>query len=348
MKSIIASLCLILLPLGAADRIDPGTLQITLAAPEAGQTVPVGNYLGAYTYPPHARYTISANTGGFVTAIAVKPYARVEKGQTLLTLKSPKLLDLQSEYIATLLELEYYDKEVKRLEPLAEKGVVASKQLIESRNRLQKLEASAAFQRDVLLAYGLQKTQLTHIAAQHKPDPVLTITAPASGSIAALEVQNGSYVAEGAVLARLIDTAECHFEIEMPWQTADTLKLGDILSTDSQSFALFAKAPEIDPVSQTRSLDLHEEGDCGERGGVSMNVALYRRADAWKIPAASVAELGGKTVVFVKRPDGFEPVAVTVLSRREGSCYVTGPLDSGARIAASSVLALRNAAAGSE
>lgn len=332
----------------AAAPIDPGTLQISLTAPKASESIPVGNYLGSYTYPPQARYTISANTDGFVTALKVKPYARVKKGQLLLTLKSPKLLDLQSEYINTLLELEYYDKEVQRLEPLAKKGVVASKQLIESRNRLQKLEASAAFQRDVLHAYGMLPSSLERIATRHKPDPILQISAPASGSIATLDVQNGSYVAEGAVLATLIDTAECHFEIEMPWKTADMLKLGEVLTAGSQTFTLFAKAPQIDPVSQTRSLDLHEEGDCGQKGGVSMTVALSRRAPAWKLPAASVVELEGESVVFAERPDGFEPVAVTVLSRRDGYCYVTGSLSTDTRIAASSVMALRSAAAGGE
>lgn len=348
MKTTLALLCLLLLPLAAADRIDPGTLQVALDNPQAQKSVPLGNYLGTYTYPPTSRFTVSANTNGFVTRIAVKPFAHVKKGQTLFTLKSPKLLDLQSEYIATLLELEYYDKEVKRLEPLAKKGVVASKQLTESRNRRQKLEASAAFQRDVLLAYGLQSKQLQRISALHKPDPVLTITAPASGSIASLETQRGSYVAEGAVLARLIDTGECHFEIDMPWQTADTLALGEELGAGARAFTVFAKAPQIDPVSQTRTIDLHEGGACGERGGASMNVALSRHSETWKLPASSVTKLEGHSVVFAKRSDGFEPMNVTVLARRDGFCFVTGTLKADDRIAVSSVLALRSAAAGGE
>ncbi|WP_345988561.1 efflux RND transporter periplasmic adaptor subunit [Sulfurimonas sp. HSL1-2] len=348
MKYIMPLLITLILPLAAADRIDPGTLQVSLSTPKAQTQLPLGNYLGTYTYPPSSRFTVSANTEGFVTRIAVKPFAHVKKGQTLFTLKSPKLLDMQSEYIATLLELEYYDKEVKRLEPLASKGVVASKQLTESRNRRQKLDASAAFQRDVLLAYGLKPSQLTQIASQHKPDPVLTITAPAAGSIATVETQTGGYVAEGAVLAQLIDTTECHFEIDMPWETADTLALGEKLTAGAQAFTVFAKAPQIDPVSQTRTIDLHEGGECGERGGASMNIALSRTAKAWKVPAASVTELDGRSVVFAQRSDGFEPLAVTVLSRREGFCYVTGALNADDRVAASSVLALRSAAAGGE
>ena len=348
MKYFMTLICAAFLPLGAAELINPGTLQITLTAPQASRSIPVGNYLGTYVYPPSARYTVSANTDGFVTEIAVKPFAHVKKGQTLFTLKSPKLLDLQSGYIATLLELEYYDKEVKRLEPLASKGVVASKQLTESRNQLSKLVASAAFQRDVLLAYGLPSSRIERIAQLHKPDPVLYITAPASGSIASLDVQNGSYVAEGAVLAQLVDTTECHFEVDMPWQTTDTLNVGETLTAGNLAFTLFAKAPQIDPVSQTRTLDLHEDNACGEHGGASMNLTLSRRTDAWKIPAAAVAELKGRPSVFVKRDGGFEPVEVTVLSRQEGFCYVTGKLSADDRLAASSVLALRSAAAGGE
>lgn len=330
----------------AASTVEPGTLNVAVVTPQKVDTVPIGTFLGTYAYPLKAHYTISANTDSFIVDLAVKPFEHVQKAQRLLTLKSPKLLDLQSTYINTLLELEYYDKEVRRLAPLAQKGVVATKKLIESRNRLQKLEASAAFMRDVLHAYGMQDSKVASIAKAHKPDPILFITAPASGNIASLEVQQGSYVTQGQRLATLIDTDECHFEIDMPWQLADTLASGEQLYAQGHRFTLYARAPQIDSVSQTRSIDLHEEGHCGGKGGMSLNITLFRSVKAWKVPASAVVKLKGNEVLFVQQKHGFVPLPVKVLARFGGFCYVHGELNASQPIATSSVIALRNAAGG--
>lgn len=347
MKPFLITLAAGLLCLHAAP-IDAGALNVKTAAPQTAATVPMGSYLGTYTYPATHRYTLSANVDGFVTAIAVKPYARVKKEQVLLVLKSPKLLDLQSDYIATQLEREFYRKEIERLAPLAEKGVVASKRYLESKNQYDKLTASAAFKRDVLAAYGMTDTKLDAIAVNRKPDPVLAVKAPADASVAELSVQSGSFVAQGEVLARLVDTSECHFEVDMPWQLAATLQQGETLYSDTGTFTIFAMAPQIDSASQTRGIDLHEAGDCGGRGGATANVTLYRKQSAWKVPASAVVGTETGHALFVAAAGGFTMVPVTVLAQLEGLSFVAGDLHETDRVAVSSVLALKSAAEGSD
>lgn len=349
MKQYFLALSLLLtLPLSAENLVKAGSLKVALAAPQKVEKVPMGNYLGSYNYPSAHRFTISAYVDGFVSEIAIKPYAGVKKGQKLFVLKSPKLLDLQSDYIATLLELEFYQKEIKRLKPLAEKGVVASKRYTEAKNQLDKLKTSTAFKENLLKAYGLSQAQLDKVTSQHKAYPSLTISAPADSTVSTLEVQVGTFVHQGDTLAKLVDTTECHFEIDVPWQMTASLKQGDVLYSKESSFTLFALSPEIDPVSQTRGIDLHEEKGCNGQGGASMSVTLYQKRSAWKVPSSAVVGMESSNVVFVAEKEGFRAVTVTVLAQLEGKNFIAAALTENDRIAVSSVLALKSAAEGAK
>ncbi len=348
MKSIfIAVSFLLLINLNGAELIKAGSLNVTLTSPQKVEKVPLGSYLGTYTYPAAHRFTISAYVDGFISEIAVKPYARVKKGQKLFVLQSPKLLDLQSDYIATLIELEFHQKEVARLKPLSEKGVVPSKRYTEARNMYDQLKASIVFKKSLLKAYGLTRAQINKVTSEHKAYPSLVISAPENATVSSLDVQVGSFIHQGATLAKLVDTSECHFEIDMPWQLAASLTPNDKLYSQESTFSIFAMSPEIDPVSQTRSIDLHEEKSCDSHGGASVNVTFYRMTEAWMVPSSALVGMNNGYAVFVAVEGGYRLLPVTLLAQLEGKNYISAPLKAGEKIASSSVLALKSAAEGS-
>lgn len=348
MKQLFLTFTLLLtLPLGAAELIKAGSLNVTLASPQKVTQIPMGSYLGSYNYPSAHRFTISALVDGFVSEIAVKPYAAVKKGQKLFVLQSPKLLDLQSDYIATLIELEFHEKEMTRLKPLSEKGVVASKRYTEAKNMYDQLKASIVFKKSLLKAYGLTQYQINKVTAQHKAYPSLVITAPQNATVSTLDVQVGTFIHQGATLAKLVDTSECHFEIDLPWQLAATLTKETKLYTQNSTFSIFAMSPEVDPVSQTRRIDLHEEKGCNAQGGASANMTFYRKTAAWMVPSSTLVGMENGYAVFVAVQGGYRMLPVTVLAQLEGRNYITAPLKEGEKIAVSSVLALKSAAVGS-
>lgn len=134
----------------------------------------------------------------------------------------------------------------------------------------------------------------------------------------------------------------------MPWQLAASLKQGDKLYTQNNTFNIFAMSPDIDPISQTRGIDLHEEKGCNAQGGASMSVTLYQKQSAWKVPSSAVVGMENSHVIFVAEKDGYRVLPVTVLAQLEGKNFITAALTENDRIAVSSVLALKSAAEGSE
>ena len=349
MKQFFIALTILLLGnLYADDIVKGSSLNVTLAAPKKVEKVPMGSYLGTYTYPAAHRFTISAYVDGFISEIAVKPFATVKKGQKLFVIQSPKLLDLQSDYIATLIELEFHQKEVDRLKPLAEKGVIASKRYSEAKNMYDQLKASVLLKQNLLRSYGLSQAELNKVTTQHKAYPSLVINAPADATVSGIEVQVGTFIHQGATLAKLVDTTECHFEIDLPWQLAATLKQGDMLYSDDSAFSIFAMSPEIDAVSQTRSIDLHEKASCNAQGGASVNVTFYRKTEAWMVPSSALVGTEKGYVLFVAAEGGYRSVPVTLLAQLEGRNFISAPLNESDHIAVSSVLALKSAAEGAE
>ena len=68
-------------------------------------------------------YSIDAPLEGVIKYLNVKIYQKIDKNKQLVIIKSPKLLELESDYIDILIEKEYYQNEVKRLEPLYKNAV---------------------------------------------------------------------------------------------------------------------------------------------------------------------------------------------------------------------------------
>lgn len=345
MRPIFIALYLSLISLlQAGPIISTGNLQVKQISPEAVTQVPLGHYLVGYMNPPAAHYTVSANTDSFVTAIHIEKYTSVRKGDRLFTLKSPRLLELQAQFIGTLIDMDYYQKEKNRLRPLAEKGVVASKRYLETKNKILRLTASAESTKDIMRTYGMDEKTITKITKQRKAHPYITLSAPAKMQIENMTVNSGDFLPQGESLATLVDPALCHLEVELPWQTASTIKTGERLNAQEMRLTVISIAPTIDPRSQTKAIHLKMQESCDGRGGASINTMLFRQKEAWRLPGNAVISLDGKSVIFKREDSGYQIVEVTLLSRESDLVYVTGKLDEAMSIAASSLIALKSAA----
>jgi len=328
----------------AGTIISAGDLQVREVAPERVTQIPMGDHLIGYMNPPAAYFTISANTDGFISAIHVEKYAPVKKGEPLFTLKSPRLLELQSHYIKELIDLDYYQKEHDRLEPLAKKGVVASKRFLETENKMLQLKASIDSTKDVMQTNGIDKRTIRKISKERKTFPYITLRAPKAMQVRSIDVNRGDYLSQGEKMATLVDPSICHLEVDLPWQIAATFKPMDQLEAAGTRLIVASIAPTIDPRSQTKALHLEMQESCKGRGGASINAMLYRQHKAWRVPTAALITLDGKNVLFHAKESGYEVIEVTLLSRSSKYAYITGELEKGMAIAASSLIALKSAA----
>jgi cobalt-zinc-cadmium efflux system membrane fusion protein len=163
-----------------------------------------------------------------MTGVVTKTYPiqgeAVEPGQPLfeVRLTHEDLLQVQTEFLRTIEELDVIGREVARLEKVSADGVIAGKTLLERKYEQQKQEAALRAQRQALLLHGLSQDQVDKIVASRTLLQSLTIYAPvreAAGAsethplqVQQLKVSQGKYVTAGDTLCTLVDYGELYIQ----------------------------------------------------------------------------------------------------------------------------------------
>jgi len=174
---------------------------------------------------------VTAPMTGVVTRIYPIQGEAVRPGQPLfeVRLTHEDLLQVQTEFLRTVEELNVIGREVQRLEKAATDGLIAGKTLLERTYEQQKQEAALRAQRQALLLHGLSESQVDAIVSTRTLLQSLTIYAPSGGTAGSsssagqaaperlLQVQQlkavqGKHVVAGDILCTLMDNSVLYIE----------------------------------------------------------------------------------------------------------------------------------------
>jgi multidrug efflux pump subunit AcrA (membrane-fusion protein) len=197
-------------------KIAPGTFERTITVPAV-----------IVERPGRSEVAVTAALSGIVQKIYPLEGQAVVPGESLfeLRLTHEELVQGQTDFLRTAEELDIVNREIARLEPLAEKGAIAIKTIIDHRYEREKLLGIQRAQRQGLLLHGLSTDQIDQILKSRTLLQSLTIRVPqgrddpavpgAKGSIyqvQKLQVERGQYVEAGQQLCVLTDHAELYIE----------------------------------------------------------------------------------------------------------------------------------------
>ena len=302
-----------------------------------------GSFLAVGYLPAQDRYVIDAPVEGVVERLKARIYEPVEKGSLLVRIKSPKILELEAQFIDTLIERDYYKKEVARLKPLYEAAVVAKKVYLKARNMLSKYETKAKFLSNLLIEWGLSKAQVAKIARYKKPLPTIDITAPISGKVLDLAAYPKIYLHRGDHILTIINPKGVHYEVALPVKIARLLKPGQKVFLNDIEAVVESIAPAVDERTQTVAVHFVAPKSSLLPGQKS-NVKLYLLQKAYLVPNSAVVDIEGQSGVFVRVEGGFTFVPVEVLGRTEDVVYIrSDKLTPDSEIAVSGVITLKGA-----
>jgi biotin carboxyl carrier protein len=169
---------------------------------------------------------VTAPMTGMVTRIYPIQGEAVQPNQPLFDVRvtHEDLLQLQTEFLRTVEELDVIGREVTRLEKVTNDGVIAGKTLLERKYEQQKQQAALKAQRQALLLHGLSEEQIDGIVSSRTLLQSLTVFAPARQGAASetsptsplqvqeLKVTQGKRVSAGETLCTLVDLNELYIE----------------------------------------------------------------------------------------------------------------------------------------
>ena len=187
--------------------------------------------------PGQSTIEVTAPLTGVVTKIAAIQGQAVQPGQLLfeLRLTHEELVQAQGDFLKTVEELDVIQREIKRIEKLAESGAIPGKTLVERKYEQDKQEASLRAQEQALQLHGLSAEQVRDIEENRNLLTKLAVTVPMIESaddadaspkllqVHDLKVEQGQHVTAGDTLCVLVDHATLYIEGSAFEQDVDAL-----------------------------------------------------------------------------------------------------------------------------
>ena len=298
---------------------------------------------------PDGEAQLVASTAGIVRPSGAFPRVgqSVKKGQVIATL-APRLggeidqASLEAGASKARIALEQAKRERERMESLFKDEAIAEKRLLEARTneKLAQAELDAAVAR----------------ATQTSGGAGIALRAPIDGTIADVTVAAGAYVAEGAPLFHLANTARLWLEARVP--ESDIGRLGTPTGAsftvdgfdrpfklDGKSGRLIAVGGVVDAATRTVPVIFEFANPANTlRLGMTAKAQIFAGAGKASvlIPASAVQDESGTQVVYVQAGgESFERRLVQTGTRDGEMIAVTAGVEPGQRVVSQGAYLIR-------
>jgi len=294
---------------------------------------------------PARKAALHFELSGQVEARPVEPGQSVQEGELLLALDAGDFTDALAEAEAqltqerrnierdrALLKLSRRNyvlsqSELARLEKLGADSLVSQSQLDEGRIRLIQLEAEAA---QLEASTGSAESRLAlREAARNRAARNLErtrLSAPFSGTVNAVLVQQGDYVTPNQTVVDLIDSSRLDLYLEVRGDVAHAQAQGQTVEVRVNGRRLpgevIALQVDPDPVTFTHAVRVRVSGEQARPGQVAeASLPLQPLHQVAAVPSTAVLYDEGRTYVFRVNADILELVEVE-LGQRVGDLQV--------------------------
>lgn len=284
------------------------------------------NVTGTVEVPPQNKTAISFPFGGFVSSVPVLDGMSVKKGQVLLTVEDPQLIQLQQDYLEVWSQLEYLKEEYERQRKLGDQGVNSGKTVQLAQSNYRSAQAKSEGLRLKLEMAGISPASVRAGKLIRK----VPVTSPFSGVVTKLNAAIGHYVRPEEVLLEIIDLKHCHVELFVFEKDIPALNIGQRVEMHfpNREEPVQAKVYLIGKeISADRMVKVHchlEQEDPTIIPGtfVAAEVDLTGSKQL-SVPSESIVKLKGKDIVFIEREISakkkrYEAVPVDVIGEEKG------------------------------
>jgi len=288
--------------------------------------------------------SIGMNVGSVVKNIHVKKFDLVKKGDKLLTLQSSELLNLQREYIESLIDGKNIDENYERNIGLNKEGIISHKKLLISKKEKQRSDLRITLSKNHLISNGISQNILKRIENTYMPVTELTLYSPKDGSVNEIDVNIGEVVDSQKSMISIYADGDRYLELSVPVKTVDNISLNDKVKFSNYS----AKVTTIGRIVNSSSQSVQVRAIIDNSKNIMINriypASIYKEIkNAIKVKKSAVVFQEDNSYIFKKTNTGFDVIEVNII--QEGPvCYIVdAKLKSDESVAVSSTSALLSA-----
>lgn len=291
--------------------------QLGYATIQQGKMKGVARLNGVVDVPPTGIASVSIPMGGYVQDINLIPGTYVKKGQVLATVKDPAYVQLQENYLAAKVKLNFLQQDIDRQKALLTQEAVSKKafQQIQAEYNANAIQLKALSEQLKLI--NIQPESLT----TEKMTSMVQLIAPIGGYITKVNINRGKYVTPQDILLEIMDPNDIHAAITIYEKDIAGFKVGmkGVVAltqepTKKYPVTILAVSQNINE-DKTGLLHCHfDQIPKNVLPGMFLTADLFVESnEAVLIPIAAVQRYQGKDYVFIQTSQNeFEAIAIQI------------------------------------
>ncbi len=284
---------------------------------------------GTIDVPPQNKSVISVQFGGFINSLSVMDGMNVKKGQVLMSIQHPDLIQIQQDYLEVFSNVDYLEAEMVRQKKLSEEEAGSLKSYQQAKAQYAVAQAQLSGLRAKLNLAGLSPKALEKGNIQH----TINVKAPCSGIVSKVNAEMGMYAQPTDQLLEIIDIKNAHAEVTVFEKDIAFLKIGQKVKLSFTNYNETADAEVLlinRAINKDRTIRVH----CEIKQPKDVLPGAYFKAAIFTgeqklhcVPTEAIVDLKGKQVVFVGKPNPkggktFFPEEVRILATENGKSAI--------------------------
>lgn len=271
---------------------------------------------------------VGSRVSGRLVHIYVNEGDHVKKGQTIFSISSVELGEMESLYKKSIARKDALLIQSERAKELYEKKVTSAKEYEMTMMEYQSIKTEAENSRNALENYGLTSSEIGSLLQGKSYSLNLPIRSPISGTVTERNAVLGQAVSARDNLFTVADLSSLWIILEVYEKDLNQIKIGNsafVTPIGSEDEPIKAKTTHvgevIDPVKRSAEVRLMVKNIRGQlRPGQSVSAVLQglvpshgEKKEFYTIPSKSVHKIEGESIVFIQLEDGsFQAKKVTI------------------------------------
>jgi cobalt-zinc-cadmium efflux system membrane fusion protein len=281
---------------------------------------------GVIDVPPQNKSYIAMPFGGYIKKINVLDGMQVQKGQILMVVEHPEVIELQQEYLEVQGQAEYLTADYERQKELYEKeaGSAKSFQLAKSAYMVNKAKLSG-------LAMKLEMANVNMNTLRNgQIERTQNIRSPFAGVITKVTANVGAFAEPKDNLLEIIDLKHAHAELTVYEKYLSFLQKDQVVKLQFVDMHTTATAKIYligREISAERTVKVHCHFDKLPK---DITPGSYLKAEIraedqnqFTLPEEAVVQQNGKDVVFIEKEGNFFTVEIDLLMNQDGRVAIT-------------------------
>jgi cobalt-zinc-cadmium efflux system membrane fusion protein len=290
---------------------------------------------------------VFAPAGGRIVEMKVRPWDRVEKGQTLATLESSDLARAVADYHKALADHQVKQKALVRAQDLLDHNAISERDFEQAQGDAQQSQAEVEAAREQVQVFGMDPD---HASTQ------LLVKAPRAGVILDIGAAPGEFsqaLSAPAPLATIADITSVWAVGDIYEQDLNAAKSGEEAQVTLNAYPgqhwagrVGVVSDAVDPATRTLRVRIVLPNDGARiKPGMFGAIRILRSSvQGILVPAAAVVREGNDAYVFVGKGNGrFDRRAVKIGRTLDGSIEIVSGVTAGETIVSEGTLLLRSA-----